>query len=78
MKKIASHIRSPAKFGKASKLANQLIQAGSVKPSNSDYFFSILESAMSAPIACTDQSVWADYHALFTDAKDAADVSPGF
>ncbi|OWM67294.1 uncharacterized protein LOC116207507 [Punica granatum] len=73
MKKISSHIGSPGKFSKAAKLAIQLIQAGSVKPSNSDYFFSILESAMSSPTACTDQSVRADYHALFLAAQDAAD-----
>lgn len=75
MKKIASHIGSQAKFSKASKLAVQLIQAGSVKPSNNDYFFSILESAMSCPTACTDQLVRADYHALFSTAQDVADVS---
>lgn len=39
MQKIASHIKNPTKFGKASKLAIQLIQAGSVKAETSDYFF---------------------------------------
>ncbi|KAK4775864.1 hypothetical protein SAY87_023825 [Trapa incisa] len=73
MKKIASHIGSKAKFSKASRLAVQLIQAGSVKPSNSDYFFSILECAMSCPTTCTDQSVRADYHALFSASQDVAD-----
>lgn len=74
MKKIALHIKSPAKFSKASKLAIQLIQAGSVKPTNCDYFFSILESAMSCPTACTDQSLRSDFHALFTAAQDADEV----
>lgn len=55
--KIASHIKTPAKFSKASKLAIQLIQAGSVKAETSDYFFSILEAAMVSPTACTDPSM---------------------
>lgn len=75
MQKITSHIKNPAKFGKASKLAIQLIQAGSVKPGTSDHFFAILEAAMSSPTSCTDPSVRADYHALFLAAQDAADVS---
>ncbi|XP_030534947.1 uncharacterized protein LOC115744013 [Rhodamnia argentea] len=73
MKKIASHIRNPTKLGKASKLAIQLIQAGSVKPGTRDYFFAILAAAMSSPTACTDQSVRSDYHALFSAAQDAAE-----
>ncbi|XP_044481736.1 uncharacterized protein LOC123208350 [Mangifera indica] len=73
MQKIASHIKNPAKFGKASKLAIQLIQAGSVKPGTSDHFFAILEAAMSSPTSCTDASVRADYHALFSAAQDAAE-----
>jgi hypothetical protein len=75
MKKIASHIKTPAKFSKASKLAIQLIQAGSVKPGTSDHFFAILEAAMSSTTSCTDPSVRADYHALFSAARDAAEVS---
>lgn len=73
MKKIASHIKTPAKFSKASKLAIQLIQAGSVKPGTSDHFFAILEAAMSSTTSCTDLSVRADYHALFSAAQDAAE-----
>ncbi|KAI4370241.1 hypothetical protein MLD38_018611 [Melastoma candidum] len=73
MKKIASHITNPAKLSKASKLAVQLIQAGSVKPGTRDYFFAILESAMLSPTACTDPSVRADYHALFSTAQDASE-----
>ncbi|GAA0162281.1 hypothetical protein LIER_18408 [Lithospermum erythrorhizon] len=71
MQKIASHIKNPSKFSKASKLAIQLIQAGSVKPSTSDHFFAILEAAMSSPTICNEISVRADYHALFSAAQDA-------
>lgn len=73
MQKITSHIKNPAKFAKASRLAIQLIQAGSVKPGTSDHFFAILEAAMSSPTSCTDPSVRANYHALFLAAQDAAD-----
>ncbi|XP_027366417.1 uncharacterized protein LOC113872792 [Abrus precatorius] len=69
MQKISSHIKNPAKFGKAAKLAVQLIQAGSIKSEISDYFFSILEAAMSSSITCTDPSVRADYHSLFSAAQ---------
>ncbi|KAJ4969323.1 hypothetical protein NE237_016024 [Protea cynaroides] len=70
MQKIASHITNPGKFSKASKLAIQLIQAGSVKPGTIDHFIAILEAAMSSPTACNDASVRADYHALFSAAQD--------
>ncbi|PQP93291.1 uncharacterized protein Pyn_22817 [Prunus yedoensis var. nudiflora] len=73
MQKIASHIKNPTKFSKASKLAIQLIQAGSVKPETGDYFFSVLEAAMASPTSCTDPSLRADYHALFSAAKDASE-----
>ncbi|XP_062084424.1 uncharacterized protein LOC133790699 isoform X2 [Humulus lupulus] len=73
MQKIASHIKTPAKFGKASKLAIQLIQAGSVKPETSDHFFAVLEAAMSSTTSCTDASVRADYHALFSAANDVSE-----
>ncbi|KAL6278854.1 hypothetical protein ACE6H2_022455 [Prunus campanulata] len=73
MQKIASHIKNPTKFSKASKLAIQLIQAGSVKPETGDYFFSIIEAAMASPTSCTDPSLRADYHALFSAAKDASE-----
>ncbi|CAK7341061.1 unnamed protein product [Dovyalis caffra] len=73
MKKIASHIKTPTKFSKASKLAIQLIQAGSIKPGTSDHFFAILEAAMSSTTSCTEPSVRADYHALFSAAQDAAE-----
>ncbi|XP_047334752.1 uncharacterized protein LOC124938372 [Impatiens glandulifera] len=71
MEKITSHINNPTKFSKASKLAIQLIQAGSVKPATSDCFFAILEAAMSSPTACNAVSVRADYHALFSAAQGA-------
>ncbi|KAA8534632.1 hypothetical protein F0562_032109 [Nyssa sinensis] len=73
MQKIASHIKNPTKFSKASKLAVQLIQAGSVKPGTSDQFFAILEAAMSSTTSCNDPSVRADYHALFLAAQDAVE-----
>ncbi|XP_061352282.1 uncharacterized protein LOC133297201 [Gastrolobium bilobum] len=69
MEKISSHIKNPAKFSKAAKLAVQLIQAGSVKSGISDNFFSILEAAMSSSIPCTDPSVRSDYHSLFSAAQ---------
>lgn len=69
MQKITSHIKNPSKFSKAAKLAIQLIQAGSVKSEISDYFFAILEAAMSSSITCTDPSVRADYHSLFSAAQ---------
>ncbi|KAK4359859.1 hypothetical protein RND71_022088 [Anisodus tanguticus] len=70
MQKIASHIKNTSKFSKASKLALQLIQAGSVKPATSDHFFAILEAAMSSLTACNEPSVRADYHELFIAAQD--------
>lgn len=73
MRKIASHIKNSSKFSKASKLAIQLIQAGSVKPVTSDYFFAILEGAMSSSTTCNEASLRADYHALFSAAQDAVE-----
>ncbi|XP_050382677.1 uncharacterized protein LOC126799507 [Argentina anserina] len=73
MQKIASHIKNPTKFSKASKLAIQLIQAGSVKAETSDYFFYILEAAMTASTSCTDPSIRTDIHALFSAAQDASE-----
>ncbi|XWS42544.1 hypothetical protein CRYUN_Cryun16bG0023400 [Craigia yunnanensis] len=73
MQKIASHIKNPTKFAKASKLAIQLIQAGSVKEGTSDHFFAILEAAMSSTTSCTDPSVRGDYYSLFSAAQDAAE-----
>nr|GEV55920.1 hypothetical protein [Tanacetum cinerariifolium] len=72
MKKITSHISNVSKFSKASKLAIQLVQSGSVKPSTSDYFFAILEAAMLSLTACNDPSVRADYHALFSAVLDVS------
>ncbi|KAI4301986.1 hypothetical protein L6164_035211 [Bauhinia variegata] len=73
MQKISSHIKNPAKFSKASKLAIQLIHAGSVKSGTADYFFAILEAAMSSSISCSDPSVRADYHALFSEAQSTTE-----
>lgn len=74
MKKISSHIKNPAKISKAAKLAIQLIQAGSVKSGTSDYFFDILDAAMSSSVPCTDPSVRGDYHALFSAAQATKEV----
>ncbi|CAH9092906.1 unnamed protein product [Cuscuta epithymum] len=76
MEKISSHIKNPSKFNKASKLAIQLIQAGSVKPSTSEHFFAILEAAMSSPTTCNEPSVRADYHALLSASQDVVECLP--
>ncbi|OIW07174.1 hypothetical protein TanjilG_10147 [Lupinus angustifolius] len=69
MRKISSHVKNPSKISKAAKLAIQLIQAGSVNSGTSDYFFDILEAAMSSSVPCTDPSVRTDYHSLFSEAQ---------
>ncbi|XP_072967793.1 uncharacterized protein [Typha angustifolia] len=73
MQKIASHISNPSKFSKASKLALQLIQAGSVKQGTSDHFFAILEAAMSSPSACNEPHLRADYLVFFTSVQDVTE-----
>ncbi|KAK6136090.1 hypothetical protein DH2020_030195 [Rehmannia glutinosa] len=73
MQKIASHIKNPSKFNKASKLAIQLIQAGSIKEATSNYFFALLEASMSSITSCNEPSLRADYHALFSAAQDVAE-----
>ena len=74
MQKITSHIGNPSKFSKASKLALQLIEAGSVKPESIGQFFGLLEAAMSSPGACNEPSVRADYQALFNAAEGVTEV----
>ncbi|CAL4967695.1 unnamed protein product [Urochloa decumbens] len=74
MQKITSHIGNPSKFSKASKLALQLIEAGSVKPGTISHFFGILEAAMSSPGACNEPSVRADYHTLFSAAQGVTEL----
>ncbi|KAG8060783.1 hypothetical protein GUJ93_ZPchr0002g23235 [Zizania palustris] len=69
MHKITSHIANPSKFRKASKLALQLIDAGSIKPGTISNFFAILEAAMSSPGACNEPSIRADYQALFNASQ---------
>ncbi|KAM0850975.1 hypothetical protein ACQ4PT_052725 [Festuca glaucescens] len=69
MQKITSHIGNPSKFSKASKLALQLIEAGSVKPETVGHFFAVLEAAMSSLGACNEPAVCADYQALFNAAQ---------
>ncbi|KAL3647305.1 hypothetical protein CASFOL_008273 [Castilleja foliolosa] len=73
MQKIASHIKNPSKFNKASKLAIQLIQAGSIKQGTHDYFFAVLEASMLSLSSCNEPSLRADYHALFSAAQDVAE-----
>ncbi|CAA7041146.1 unnamed protein product [Microthlaspi erraticum] len=73
MQKITSHIKNPAKFSKASKLAIRLIQAGSVKPETSSHFIAMLEAAMTSKTPCTDRLVRADFHALFSAAQDVTE-----
>lgn len=75
MQKIASHIKNPLKFSKASKLAIQLIQAGSIKETTSGHFFALLEAGMSSLTSCNEPSLRADYHSLFSAAQDVAEVS---
>ncbi|AQK76283.1 uncharacterized protein LOC100279809 [Zea mays] len=74
MQKIASHIGNASKFSKASKLALQLIEAGSVKPGTIGHFFAILEAAMSSPGVCNEPSVRADYHKLFDAAQGVTEL----
>jgi hypothetical protein len=74
MQKITLHIGNRSKFSKASKLALQLIEAGSVKPGTISHFFAILEASMSSPGACNDPSVRADYHTLFSAAQGVTEV----
>ncbi|GLJ42389.1 hypothetical protein SUGI_0877940 [Cryptomeria japonica] len=70
MQKISTHIGNPAKFSKASKLALQLVQAGSVNAETCDRFFEVLQAAMASPSSCTNPGLRADYHALFSAAQD--------
>lgn len=73
MQKIASHIKNPTKFSKASKLAIQLIQAGSIKEATSEHFFAVLEAAMFSLTSCNEPSLRADYHEFFSAAQDVAE-----
>ncbi|KAI3979825.1 hypothetical protein MKX01_013920 [Papaver californicum] len=59
---------------KASKLAIQLIQAGSINAVTSDHFIAILEAAMFSTTDCTNPSLRADYHTLLSAAQDVIDV----
>eukprot|EP01018_Ginkgo_biloba_P034681 Gb_28620 [translate_table: standard] len=73
MHKIATHIGNPAKFSKASKLALQLVQAGSVGTETCDPFFEILRAAMSSPSSFRDPALRGDYHELFSAVQDIID-----
>lgn len=75
MGKIASHIDTAKKFSKASKLALQLLEAGSVNRENGGAFFQILEGAMKIPGNSGEPGLREDYKALFTAAEERKDVS---
>lgn len=75
MAKIASHISNPGKFSKASKLALQLLQSGSVTPATADPFFSILKAAMTTPSNAIDVTRRRDYQALFVEVHERLEVN---
>lgn len=75
MAKIAAHVNAAKKFSKASKLALQLLEAGSVNSSNGRRFFEILERAMETPANSNDPTLREDYRALFSAAEERKNVS---
>ncbi|XP_024356674.1 uncharacterized protein [Physcomitrium patens] len=77
MAKIASHIGNPGKFPKASKLALQLLESGSVTPATADAFFSILKAAMARPSNAVEASLRRDYQALFVAVHDRLECFTG-
>lgn len=77
MAKIAAHIGTPKKFSKASKLALQLLEAGSVSSENAGRFFEILERAMETPGSSNEPALRGDYHALFSAVEERKNVSGG-
>ena len=74
MAKIASHIGNPGKFLKASKLALQLLQSGSVTSATADPFFAILKAAMTKPSYAIDAGLRRDYQALFAEVHNRLEV----
>ncbi|KAG0555763.1 hypothetical protein M758_11G001000 [Ceratodon purpureus] len=70
MSKIASHIGNPGKFPKASKLALQLLQSGSVTSATADPFFSVLKAAMTRPSYAIDAALRRDYKTLFSEVHE--------
>lgn len=74
MTKIASHIGNSAKFSKASKLALQLLQSGSVTSSTAEPFFQILKAAMATPSHAIQASLRLDYQALFAAVHERVEV----
>lgn len=77
MAKIAIHIGNPGKFSKASKLALQLLQAGSVNLDTADPFFRILKAAMVCPSHATDAALRSDYQALFNAVHEKLECFSG-
>lgn len=74
LEKITTHIGTPSKFSKASKLALQLLEAGSVHPSTADHFFEVLKAAMSTPVAAVMPDMHSDYRALFVAAHERSKI----
>ncbi|GAQ82302.1 hypothetical protein KFL_001070080 [Klebsormidium nitens] len=74
MAKIAAHIDTAKKFSKASKLALQLLEAGSVNRGNAGQFFEILERAMETPANSNDLALREDYRALFSAAEERKSI----
>jgi hypothetical protein len=78
MHKIASHIGKPAKFCKASKLAVQLMQSGSLTENTSDLFFEILKASMISRASVTEATLRQGYQQLFCVATEFAEVHLSF
>jgi len=74
MAKIASHIGNSGKFSKASKLALQLLQSGSVTSATADSFFPILKEAMTRPANAIEAALRRDYQALFAAVHEKLEV----
>lgn len=74
MSKIASHIGNAGKFSKASKLALQLLESGSVTSATADSFFPVLKQAMARPSNAIDATLRRDYQALFAAVHGKLEV----
>ena len=78
MHKIASHIGNSAKFCKASKLAVQLMQSGSLTKNTSDLFFDILKAAMASRESVTEPTLRQGYQQLFSVVTEFLEVDIHF
>eukprot|EP00271_Cylindrocystis_brebissonii_P014859 TRINITY_DN36471_c0_g1_i1.p1 TRINITY_DN36471_c0_g1~~TRINITY_DN36471_c0_g1_i1.p1 ORF type:complete len:402 (+),score=92.30 TRINITY_DN36471_c0_g1_i1:106-1311(+) len=68
--KITSHIGNPSKFGKASKLALQLLESGSVTTDTAEPFFNLLRVGMATPSSAAKLELRDDYSHLYKSAKE--------